>query len=68
MVPLAWSWLRYQSTSGLARWYQHRFGGGSKRMRRVCIVDLARKLLIALWRYVDQGVIPDGAVVKSHAV
>ena len=67
MVQLAWSWVHYQPESALAQWYQRRFGSGSKRLRRIGIVALARKLLIALWRYVEQGEIPDGAIVKSHA-
>jgi transposase len=65
MVQLAWNWLRYQPTSALTRWYQQRFAAGGRRMRRIGIVALARKLLIAVWRYSDQGVIPDGAVVKA---
>jgi transposase len=64
MVQLAWSWRRWQPTSALTRWYEERFGRGSRRLRRIGIVALARKLLIALWRYVDAGVIPDGAFVK----
>jgi len=67
MVQLAWSWVHYQPESALTRWYQRRFGGGSKRLRRIGIVALARKLLIALWRYVAHGEIPDGATVKSPA-
>ncbi len=67
MVQLAWSWLRYQPESALAQWYQRRFGGGGRRMRRIGIVALARKLLIALWRLVEDGVIPEGAVVKASA-
>jgi transposase len=65
MVQLAWSWLRYQPTSALSRWYRERFGGGGKRMRRIGIVALARKLLIALWRYVDTGTVPEGAQLKA---
>lgn len=65
MVQLAWSWRRYQPTSALTRWYEERFGGGSRRLRRIGIVALARKLLIALWRYVETGEIPEGAVVKA---
>jgi transposase len=67
MVQLAWSWVRYQRESALAQWYQRRFGGGSKRLRRIGIVALARKLLIALWRYVEYGEIPEGAIVKRQA-
>jgi transposase len=62
-IELAWCWLRFQPASTLARWFQARFGAGSKRQRRVGIVALARKLLIALWRYLDAGVIPDGAAL-----
>ena len=50
MVQLAWVWLQYQPDSALSQWYQQRFGGGGKRLRRIGIVALARKLLIALWR------------------
>jgi transposase len=64
MVQLAWGWLRYQPTSALSRWYQERFGHGGPRVRRIGIVALARKLLIALWRYVDAGVLPEGAILK----
>ena len=67
MVQLAWSWVHYQPTSALTQWYRRRFGGGSKRLRRIGIVALARKLLIALWRYVEHGEIPEGAIVQSHA-
>ena len=67
MVQLAWSWRRYQSASALTRWYEEKFGRGSRRLRRIGIVALARKLLIALWRYVEHGEIPEGAMVKSQA-
>lgn len=65
MIELSWLWLRYQPDSVLSRWFRERFGGGGKRMRRIGIVALARKLLIALWRYVTDGVIPQGAVLKA---
>lgn len=65
MIELSWLWLRYQPGSALSRWFQCRFAGGGKRMRRIGIVALARKLLIALWRYVTDGVIPEGAVLKA---
>lgn len=65
IVQLAWSWRRYQPTSALTRWYEDKFGRGSRRMRRIGIVALARKLLIALWRYVEHGAIPEGAIVKA---
>lgn len=67
MVDLAWSWLRWQPDSELAIWYRRRFGAGSGRLRRIGIVALARKLLIALWRYWAQGRMPRGAVLKSYA-
>jgi transposase len=67
MVELAWSWLRYQPGSALSQWFQARFGGGGKRQRRIGIVALARRLLVALWRYVDHGVLPEGAELKPVA-
>ena len=65
MVELSWLWLQYQPTSQLSRWYQQRYATGGKRMRRIGIVAMARKLLIALWRYLRDGVIPEGAVLKA---
>lgn len=65
LIELAWSWLRFQPGSALSRWFQARFGGQGKRMRRIGIVALARKLLIALWRYLDQGVVPEGALLRA---
>lgn len=64
-IELAWAWLWYQPQSALARWYATRFASHGARMRRVGIVALARKLLVALWRYAEQGVIPDGAQLKA---
>ena len=61
MGELAWSWLRFQPESSLSQWYYRRFGRGTARMKRTGIVAVARKLLIALWRYVEQGEIPEGA-------
>jgi transposase len=66
IVQLAWSWLRYQPTSALSRWYRERFSQ-SRRLRRIGIVALARKLLIAWWRYLETGTIPEGAILKSQA-
>ena len=65
LVELAWLWLRYQPHSALTEWFRSRFAGGGKRLRRIGIVALARRLAIALWRYVDQGVIPAGATLKT---
>jgi transposase len=64
-IESAWGWLRFQPDSALARWYQARFGRGSRRMRRLGMVALARKLLLALWRFLDTGVVPEGAVLKG---
>jgi len=61
MVEIAWLWLRFQPKSALSQWYQRRFAGGGLRMRRIGIVALARRLLIALWRYLADGVIPEDA-------
>jgi transposase len=66
-IEIAWCWLRFQPRSALAEWYQARFGSGSRRMRRIGIVALARKLLIALWRYLETGALPDGAVLNAEA-
>ena len=66
-IQIAWGWLRHQPNSKLARWYWERFGHGSKRMRKIGIVAVARKLLIDLWRYLEYGVIPEGARLKSLA-
>jgi transposase len=64
-IQIAWAWLRWQPHSKLARWYQQRFAHGSPRLRRIGIVALARKLLVALWRYLEGGVIPEGAQLKA---
>jgi len=64
MVELAWAWLRLQPGSALTRWYAQRFGRGGTRSRRIGIVALARRLLIALWRFVEYGVVPQGAKMK----
>ena len=64
-IEVAWSWLRNQPTSELSCWYRKRFAKGGSRIRRIGIVALARKLLIALWQYVEYGVLPAGAQLKS---
>ena len=61
LIQLAWLWLRYQPKSKHSLWFQERFGGGSKRQRRIGIVALARRLLIDLWRFVESGLVPEGA-------
>jgi transposase len=65
MVELAWSWLRYQPDSELARWYLRRFAHGGARARRIGIVALARRLLVAIWQYLEHGVIPARARLKA---
>ncbi|WP_137894771.1 IS110 family transposase [Ramlibacter sp. 2FC] len=64
LVELSWSWLRLQPDSALTQWFNRRFASGGKRMRRVGIVALARRLAIALWRYLEHGEIPAGATLK----
>jgi transposase len=65
MIELAWMWRRHQPHSALSRWYEKRFAKQGARARRIGIVALARKLLIALWRYLQDGVIPEGACLKG---
>ena len=64
-IEIAWGWLRHQPDSELSHWFQERFGHGSKRMRKIGIVALARRLLIAWWRYLEFGEIPAGAQLKA---
>jgi transposase len=64
-VEIAWAWRRYQPLSALTRWYDQRFGGGGAVARRIGIVALARRVIIALWRYVTQGIVPEGALLKA---
>lgn len=65
LIQIAWGWLRYQPQSALSQWFQQRFGHGGGRLRRIGIVALARRLFIALWRFVTDGVLPDGAVLRA---
>lgn len=62
-IQLAWNWIRWQPASALTQWYRQHFGG-RRRARRIGIVAVARKLLIALWRYATTGVLPAGAILK----
>jgi len=64
IIEIAWSWLRFQPNSKLSRWYKQRFADGGGRMRRIGIVAMARRLIIDLWRYVEFGVVPEGARLK----
>ena len=68
VIELAWSWLRFQPGSALSQWYRRRYGSGTARLRRIGIVALARRLLIALWRYAIGGPLPAGAHQKGDAV
>ncbi len=65
LIQLAWGWLRFQPESQLSHWFEERFGKGTRRARRVGIVALARKLLIALWHFVEHGIVPEGAILKA---
>jgi transposase len=65
LVQLAWLWMRYQPDSGLAAWFRERVGTLGGRTRRIAIIAMARKLLIALWRYVETGQVPDGVALSA---
>ena len=65
IIQLAWLWLRYQPESALARWFRERVGSLQGRTRRIAIVAMARKLLIALWRYTETGIVPEGAQITA---
>jgi transposase len=67
LIQLAWLWLRYQPGSALATWFRERVGALQGRTRRIAIVAMARRLLVALWRYVETGVMPDGTAVRAEA-
>jgi transposase len=67
-TQIAWCWVRWQPKSTLTLWFDQRFRTAGKRARRIGIVAVARKLLIALWRYSAHGVIPDGAELKPSPV
>jgi len=64
MVELAWLWQRYQPGTAQVVWFRERVGSTGRRLRKVMVVALARKLLIALWRFVIDGLMPEGAVTK----
>ena len=65
MIQVAWLWIRHQPGSAISQWFARRVGTARGRVRRIAIVAVARKLLVALWRYVTQGVVPEGAVLKA---
>ncbi|MBR0756059.1 IS110 family transposase [Bradyrhizobium jicamae] len=64
-IELAWLWLRHQADSELSRWFRIRTANAGKRARRIAIVALARKLIVALWRYLTTGLVPAGATMKA---
>ena len=66
LIQAAWLWLRHQPNSALTQWFHHRTEGQGKRVRCIMIVALARKLAIALWRYVELGLIPEGATLSAR--
>ena len=66
-IELAWCWLRHQPGSRLSRWYNERFSRGGTRARKIGIVALARHLLIELWRFLKDGTMPEGALLKANA-
>ena len=64
-IQMAWMWLRHQPNSALSKWYLDRVGAMEGRIRRIMIVGLARKLVVALWRYIGTGLVPAGAVIEA---
>jgi transposase len=68
LIELAWSWLRFQPQSKLSQWFQQRFAGGGSRTRRIGIVAMARRLVVDLWRYLETGVVPEGAIMRNARV
>jgi len=64
-IELTWLWLRHQPDSALSQWFRQRTAGASARIKRIAIVALARKLMVALWRYLTTGLVPQGAVIKG---
>ena len=65
ITELAWGWRRFQPQSVLRVWFRERYGSGGTRVRRIGRVAVARKLLMALWRFLETGVLPEGAVLKE---
>jgi transposase len=68
LAQLAWRWVRFQNGSAITEWFVARTNGNSKRSRRVAIIAVARKLLVALWRYATQGLVPTGAKLRPMVV
>ena len=68
MIEAAWLWVQHQPKSALTRWFNQRTAGQSKRVRKIMIVALARKLAIALWRFVELGLVPEGAILSPRVI
>jgi len=66
-IELAWLWRRHQPGSALSRWFEDRVGDQKGRVRRIAIVALARKLMVALWRFLEHGLVPEGAILRAAA-
>ena len=66
-IELAWLWRRHQPGSALSRWFEERVGDQKGRVKRIAIVALARKLMVALWRFLEHGLVPEGAIVRATA-
>jgi transposase len=64
-IEAAWLWVRYQPDSAISRWFRARVGSAKGRVRRIAITAVARKLMVALWRYLETGLVPEGAVLKT---
>jgi transposase len=64
-IEAAWAWVRYQPQSALTRWFHRRFGDAGPGARKKGIVAMARKLMIALWKYVQHDELPEGALLKT---
>lgn len=64
-IELAWLWLRHQPNSALSHWFRTRTANAGRRAKRIAIVALARKLIVALWRYLTAGLVPEGATMKA---
>jgi transposase len=65
-IEAAWLWVHHQPKSAVTRWFLERTAGQSKRVRKIMIVAVARKLAIALWRFVELGLVPEGAILSPR--
>ena len=65
MIQLAWLWLQHQPRSALSHWFKERVTRDGSRGKKTTLVALARKLLVALWKFVSSGVITEGAVMRA---